>query len=398
MPGSEVEISLLTMGNGNEVWELFGHTAILIRADRSGPYGRDTVMNWGEFDLHEPNFIPHFLKGLNRYQMGGQTFDSLIWQYKNLNRSVTEQDLNLTTTQKDSLLAMIARNAMPDSITYAYDYFIDNCATKPRDILNRVLGGQLYTATNISSGHSFRWHTLRLMGGNRPLVMGSDIGLGEPSDTTITRWGEMFLPKKLHDYLDSLSVHDSSGAMHPLVVRDTVLFKSTRGPEAEAPPPLGIWMTAIGLVVAAIIAGLGMLVTEARRPRRALTIAGAVALGVWTFAAGILGVLLTLLWAITNHRYAHSNENLLVFNPLWLILLVLVVVSVSRGRAWRWTRDLAVLVATLAVVALLAHVVGASRQDNLAVIGLGLPPALALVWVAMRGAALGSRPRRTESV
>jgi len=394
MPGSEVEISLLTMGNGDEVWELFGHTAILIRDDRAD---RDTVMNWGEFDLHEPNFIPHFLKGLNRYQMGGQTYESLIAQYTNLNRSVTEQDLTLTTTQKDSLLAMIARNALPDSITYAYDYFIDNCATKPRDILNRVLDGQLFRFTNIPSGHSFRWHTMRLMGGNRPLAIGSDIGLGEPSDTTITRWGEMFLPKQLHDNLALLPVRDSSGATHPLVARDTVLVKSTRPAEATAPPPLGVWMTAIGLVVAVIIAGLGLLVTDARRPRRALTIVSAVLLGAWTLAAGILGVLLTLLWAITNHRYAHSNENLLVFNPLWLILCALVVVSVASGRAWRWTRDLAVLVATLVVVALLAHVVGASRQVNLPVIGLGLPPALALVWVAMRGAALGPRPRREAS-
>jgi hypothetical protein len=394
MPGSEVEVSLLTMGNGNQVWELFGHTAILIRDDRSG---RDTVMNWGEFDLHEPNFIPHFLKGLNRYQMGGQTFDSLISQYTYLNRSVTEQDLNLTTTEKDSLLAMIARNAMPDSITYAYDYFVDNCATKPRDILDRVLGGRLYRATNISSGHSFRWHTLRLMGGNRPLVIGSDIGLGEPSDTTITRWGEMFLPKQLHDNLNTLQATDTTGGRHPLVARGTVLLQSTRGPEAAAPPPLGVWLLVLGLVLAAIIAGLGALVTRSERPRRALTVAAAVVLGAWTFVAGILGVLLTLLWTITDHRYAYSNENLLLFNPLWLILVVLVILSVTTGRAWRWTRDLAVLVTTLAVVALLAHVVGASRQVNLPVIWLALPPALALVWVGMRGAALGPRPRSVAS-
>jgi peptidoglycan/LPS O-acetylase OafA/YrhL len=107
--------------------------------------------------------------------------------------------------------------------------------------------------------------------------------------------------------------------------------------------------------------------------------------------------LLTLLWAITDHRYAHSNENLLLFNPLWLVLCVLVGVSLASGRAWRWTRDLAVLLATFAVVALLGHLVGASRQVNLPVIGLALPPALALVWVSIRGGMIDPRRRRVSA-
>ncbi|MFI5229184.1 MAG: hypothetical protein ACHQWU_08955, partial [Gemmatimonadales bacterium] len=91
------------------------------------------------------------------------------------------------------------------------------------------------------------------------------------------------------------------------------------------------------------------------------------------------------------------NENLLLFNPLWLVLCVLIAVSLASGRAWRWTRDLAVLLATLGVVALLSHLLGASRQVNLPVIGLALPPALALVWVAMRGATVDPRRRPTSA-
>jgi cytochrome bd-type quinol oxidase subunit 2 len=188
-------------------------------------------------------------------------------------------------------------------------------------------------------------------------------------------------------------VRDSAGRSHKLVLRDTLLSPSKRAPEPTAPPPLGPWLLVLGLIVAGIIAGLGALVTAARRPGRAATIGAAIALGVWTLVAGILGVLLTLLWAITDHRYAHSNENLLLFNPLWLILCVLVIVSIASGRAWRWTRDLAVLLATFAVVALLGHLVGVARQENLPVIALALPPALALVWVGIRGAAREARRR-----
>src|SRR4051812_1098326 len=74
-PGKDVSISLLTMGNGEEIWELFGHTAIRIHNNVTG---QDSVFNWGVFDSQQPNFILHFLQGLNYYQMGGQTMADLL--------------------------------------------------------------------------------------------------------------------------------------------------------------------------------------------------------------------------------------------------------------------------------------------------------------------------------
>src|SRR5262249_13103337 len=58
--GRNVTISLLTMGTGEEVWELFGHDAILIHDNVTG---RDTVFNWGVFNFRQPRFIQRFLKG-----------------------------------------------------------------------------------------------------------------------------------------------------------------------------------------------------------------------------------------------------------------------------------------------------------------------------------------------
>jgi hypothetical protein len=107
-------------------------------------------------------------------------------------------------------------------------------------------------------------------------------------------------------------------------------------------------------------------------------------IGVWTLAAGILGVLLTLLWAVTDHVFAHANENVLLFNPLWLVLAVLAIISLARGRASDAFRTWTLALVGLASLTIVMHIVRVSAQDNLAVIGLALPPALAIAWVAMR--------------
>lgn len=370
-PGSDVSVWLLTMGDADNVESMFGHTAIWVRDTVTQ---RDTVINWGVFDMTKPNFILHFLQGLNWYSVGGDSMGYVMRAYRYWNRSVTGQELDLTTAQKDSLLRIMQVNLQPQNVNYRYDYFIDNCATRPRDILNQVLGGQLRTGADSLSGTSYRWHALRLMQSNVPLATGVDVALGEPSDRPITKWEEMFLPAKLHDWVATRQVKDSAGAMHPLVKQQRVLFQSTRPPEPTAPPKFA-WLYAAGVVIALLFVWLGL----------ATRTGAAIAFGVWSALCGILGVLLTLLWTITDHRFAYANENLLLFNPLWLVLAVLLPLWAMRDRTPRFTKELLYTVSVLSVIALVAHV-ALSRQNNLPVIGLALPPALALAFVvAKRG-------------
>jgi len=373
-PGKDVSISLLTMGTGDQIWELFGHTAIRIHNNVTG---QDSVFNWGAFDMSQPNFILHFLKGLNLYVMDGQTIQEVMAHYRYYNRTVTEQDLELTESQRDSLVRLIQINARPENVKYRYDYFVDNCSTRPRDLLDRVLGPQFRAKADSLTSLSYRDQALRLMQGDKPLVVGVDIGLGEPSDEVLTTWKAMFLPRVLHDYVATVQVRDSTGAMRPLVRAERVLFQSTRPPEPAAPPRLWSYLLLMGL---AIGGGLLWLASKAGRSRGA-RVGLAIVATLWCFVAGILGVVLTILWMATDHRFAYANENLLVFNPLWLILAVCVAIYVTSGKAARFTGLLTAFLAVLCVLALLSHAVFISRQANLAIILLALPPALALALI-----------------
>ena len=381
-PGRDVKIYLLTMGDGPRVWEMFGHSSIWIRDTVAF---RDTVVNWGVFDSTQPNFIPHFLKGLMLYSIGGNRMEDVLYSYRYWNRSVTSQELNLTATQKDSLLHVIQRNFLPDNFHYRYDYFVDNCSTRPRDILDMVLGGQLRIGADSLSGTSYRDHALRLMQSNVPLVLGVDIGLGEPSDRPITKWQTMFLPKQLHDWVATRQIRDSTGALRPLALSDRVLVPSTQPPERETPPKF-TWLWLAGGLLAALFAALGI----AGRDSHAARAGAAVLFSTWATICGLLGVLVGALWAFTDHRFAHANENVLLFNPLWLILAVTVPLTLLRGRAKLWTIRVLGVCVGLAALALLMHLVGLSRQTNLPIVGLVLLPA-AVMFAIIRRSELAGR-------
>jgi hypothetical protein len=377
-PGSDVRIFLLTIGTGPHVEQMFGHSSIWVLDTLTH---RDTVVNWGVFDASRPDFIPHFLKGLLLYSVGANRMIDVVGHYRFEDRSIVSQELNLTAAQKDALLSIMQTNLLPENLNYRYDYFVDNCATRPRDILDRVLGGQLRIGADSVTNTSYRFHALRLMQENAPLSLGVDIGLGEPSDRPITKWQEMFLPQKLHDWVATKQVRDSTGALRPLALSDRVLLPSTRGPEATTAPSFSwLWLAGAGLAVVFVV--LGVAADRSRGAR----ITAATVLAIWAAVCGIVGLLVTAL-LFTDHRFAHANENLLLFHPLWLIVAVTLPMLVKSGRARALTERLLMVFVGLAALALLIHVVGLSRQANTAIIGLVLPPAVAMLTVARRAKA-----------
>lgn len=376
---SNVTVYLLTMGVGRQVWELFGHDALWFHDPSTGT---DEVYDWGRFSFRQPNFIGRFLKGHMLYTMGGTTIDTTIWEYTYFRRKVTAQQLDLTPAQIQSMHDYIAWNMRPGNQEYRYDYYRDNCTTRIRDIIDRALGGQLRAAsTTQRSGTTYRLETLRLMRPDFWLASGVDIGLGQRADSELSRWDDMFLPWVLHDFLRTFKVRDSTGAGHPLVKSERVLLDGQEPAAGPAtPPPIMGWLLPLGLGVAIVLAIVLALAPRARGWR----IAAAILVSAWAAIAGILGLLLTLLWTVTDHVFAHSNASLLVFHPLWLVLAVLLPISIVRGRAERATRAIVGLTVAAAAVALVLRVTGFSAQQNLAVIWLALPSSFVIGAVAFR--------------
>jgi len=72
-------------------------------------------------------------------------------------------------------------------------------------------------------------------------------------------------------------------------------------------------------------------------------------------------------------------------------MVVLLPLYLWSGRAERLTRSMSVALMALGVLALAMHATGLSAQDNLAIIGFALPPALAIAVVTARPRVIAGR-------
>jgi hypothetical protein len=378
-PGANLTVYLLTFGWGDVVWERFGHNAIWIR-DRAA--GTDMTYNWGMFDFNQPHFIWRFVTGDTRYWMEPIDYAAMVRYYKEHDRSILAQELNLSPAQRLKLQQFVQWNALPQNKFYRYDYYRDNCSTRLRDAIDHALSGQLQTATvsRMTSG-TYRWHTQRLLTGDLPLYAGVTLALGHPADKPLSRWQEMFLPVRMANDFRSVTVADTAGNQIPLVKSEMVIFTAGRSPEpATAPNYLPLFVAA-GLIYATLLL---VLVRSAEGGHR-FALFGATALAtLWNLVAGIAGVALVFAWLFTKHYFMGRNENLLHFDPLSLALVILIPLSIYRLRG---TSRAVKLAGYIAVICLLGFVLQGApffNQKNGEIIALALPINLAVWWTVYR--------------
>src|SRR5258705_2912801 len=55
-------------------------------------------------------------------------------------QGVSELPLNLTLTQRQSLFEALEINLRPENRFYRYDFILNNCSTRPRDVIERITG------------------------------------------------------------------------------------------------------------------------------------------------------------------------------------------------------------------------------------------------------------------
>lgn len=195
----DAEISLMTTAPwAGAIYAVYGHTALYVEDDS---LGIDAVFNYGFFDMSQPLFMYNFIRGKTDYILGVQTFDDFVNSYGYKGVEVIKQLLDLTQSEKQNLWEALYINHLPENREYRYNYFYDNCVTRPRDLIER------YTASEIIYPKDIKEQTYRdliheCVDDFPWMKFGIDLIIGSEADIPINLRQKMFLPAYLMHALD----------------------------------------------------------------------------------------------------------------------------------------------------------------------------------------------------
>jgi hypothetical protein len=318
-------VSVMTMGPGEHPFTRFGHNAILLEWDSDGPR-RNAVYNFGTFAFDGVQGIADFMAGRFRYWLSVSTLESTLRTYGAAHRSLSVQELRLTSAERATLAEKLARNARPEHRYYDYDYYRDNCSTRVRDALDELLGGQLAKSLAGPGTLTFRQHTLRLLGDAPVVYAGLDLALGAATDRPTTRWEELFLPQELHDAL-ARATRQLDEQSVPLVIGERQLLRSSYPLPPRQPPGRRAWFAAFGLGLGVAFAALG----SAARTRPKLRVVFGLCSALAGAVLGLLGCVFAWFWLFSKHWAAYQNHALLGCPP-WALALAVLGLGVAMNR------------------------------------------------------------------
>lgn len=356
---------LMTYGTADRVEEQFGHNAIWIRdAER----GVDRVYNFGFFDFDKPGFYTEYLFGEMVYFALARSPEEELSYYRWRDRSVRAQLLNLDRETVRRLTEWLEARVQPETRDFRYDYYFNNCSNRVRDALDFALDGALAEySRQLPASADFRTHTRRLVQDDFPLYLGIEAGLGRMADKPRSRWEEMFLPAVVAETVAEMTVTTSGGDTRPLVLDDRVLYESTRQIPPDRPDFKMTVFIAMGLASVFLIAAPAVLFRS-----RTAALMGARG---WVILSVLGGGMLLFLWLFTAHEAAWRNENLLLLNPLALLLW--------RFRAGVVERTAALIVAVGLAAAFVLKLLPGAQWNYDMMIWL-VPAQIALLWVWYR--------------
>ena len=303
-----VEISLLTCQPHDEVYSLYGHTAI--RYHDFHKKGKvDAAFNYGVFNFHAPHFVARFVFGLTDYELGAFPYHLFQAEYRHFGSMVTEQVLNLTAQEKYQLRQALSENLRPENCVYRYNYFYNNCTTKARDIIERCINGKVEYAEREDYTPTYREMIHEMTQRNPWSRFGNDLLLGIKADQPTTLRQQEFLPQNLMYDFDRARINDN-GTCRPLVK------------ERRVSVPPGVQMHESGfplspLVCFSILLVIGIIIFLIEWKMQSIFIVWDVLL---MLATGIIGIVLTLM-LFSQHPTVSLNLQIILFNPLpWLFL------------------------------------------------------------------------------
>lgn len=291
----EAQVSIITCGTGDELHSLFGHTGIRIYDTN---LGLDLVYNYGAFDFSAPNFYGKFLKGDLLYFIGLDDFSNFLFNYQMANRSVWEQPLNLTLEQKQAIFNELATTYGTDKALYTYKFIDKNCTTLAVDLIEKNTDIKFNLLIPESQGISNRNNLNQYLAKNYIPGLGINLIFGIKTDKT---FNHIFLPEQFLSSINSTKFKNQS-----ISTKTITHYKASTNSQSNLPLIIGV--TAFFII-------LGLLCMY-----KWITI-------LFYSCIGLVSLFLFGMQFYSHHNEVHYNYNLLLINPLFLLLVFYLVTN-----------------------------------------------------------------------
>ena len=325
-----VDISLLTVGPGNEVWSLYGHTALRYQ-DKIRK--QDIAVNYGSFSFDQDYFILRFIFGATDYEMTMLPMRLFMQEYQMEKRWVVEQKLNLTREEKLEITNALYQNSLPENVTYRYNFFYDNCTTRAMDMIINHLNTDIHISDNQWNGESYRSMTHQWTENHRWYQFGNDLLLGICSDFKTDKTASFFLPDSVRKVFDHIVLTREDGIVEPLVYQKDYLItpqemKEQQQDSAKALSFLTPWCIFCTLLMVVFFITLLLQWWQ----KHNLWLLDAMLL----FISGVAGLVLFVM-IFSQHPTVRVNLQILLLNPLSLIFLYPTLKTERLGYIhWYW--------------------------------------------------------------
>jgi hypothetical protein len=219
---STPQVSLLTFGPGEDLYSVFGHTAIRLYDPARG---QDVTYGWGGFRFAENNFYVKFLRGTLPYYIDAYDMNLMVYAYRTENRQHSGAGTEFVGCAETAAASGTGYKHAATEPTYQYKFFYDNCASRPRDVITLSCGDSLtIPSRNVQTGKSYRdWMNDYL--GEKPWAkLGMNLAIGQPADEQTDGWHAMYLPNNVHDQMAHATLRQTSGRVVPLVAAHQTLI------------------------------------------------------------------------------------------------------------------------------------------------------------------------------
>lgn len=322
------QFSVITCSPGPDLYSIFGHTAIRFQ-DVINEKQVDWVYNYGTFEFAD-DFYWKFSRGKLDYLLSKSHFGEFQFEYIMTGRGVYEQVLELSYEEKTELFRLLEENYLPENRTYRYDFFLDNCATRVRDMVVKASASKVQFNHVYARSYTFREAIQNYLDYMPWSDFGIDLALGLPCDRVMQPGQAMFLPDSLMNEFASAS--KSNGAL--VKPSEELLPAEFELSSKEWLTPINVFFALlfVQIVAAFWYARRGLLISPIDRVVLLLT--------------GVIGVMVVFLWFFTDHSATKGNLNILWANPVQLILVFL-----AMNKRWiqfYWKMQTAILILTIA--------------------------------------------------